>query len=49
MVEDVRQLPDGRIQIKTNSHEGALEVGVMRFKLDKGDSDIEWFDKDPDE
>lgn len=46
---DARELPDGRIQIKTNSHDGALEVGVMRFHLESGSADMEWFDKDPDE
>ena len=47
--EDIRRMPDGRIQLKAVALEGKHEVGTIRFELDRGPSEIEWHDRDPDD
>ena len=48
IVDEVKHLDDGRIQLKTSNHDDKLEVGVIRFNLEDGRSEVEWFNRDPD-
>jgi hypothetical protein len=46
--ETVKQLPDGRVQLKAVSQTGTLEVGIHTFELEGGSGTFEWHDTDPD-
>ncbi|MCA8911240.1 MAG: hypothetical protein KDB82_06025 [Planctomycetes bacterium] len=48
VVGEVKRLPDGRFELKTNNHDDQLQVGVIRFSVGSGSSEIEWFNGDPD-
>lgn len=49
VVASVTEGEDGRIRIKAVSQSDVLEVGLMRFKMSGGESEIEWVNSDPDE
>lgn len=48
VVDDVRQLPDGRFRLKVVAQHGKHEVGRYTFDLEHGAGTFEWHDKDPD-
>ncbi|MCA8916990.1 MAG: hypothetical protein KDB90_16490 [Planctomycetes bacterium] len=48
VVDEVRHLGSGKVRIKTVSTVGELEVGVMTFDLNTGNSTIEWLNEDPE-
>jgi hypothetical protein len=43
--EEIRQLPDGRIELRVNPTGETYGQGAIRFDLKTGQSEIEWFNK----
>ena len=43
--EEIRQLPDGRIELRVNPTGETYGQGAIRFDLNTGQSEIEWFNK----
>lgn len=43
--EEVRQLPDGRIELRAVATGETYGHGVIRFNLEDGKSEIEWFNR----
>lgn len=43
--EEIRQLPDGRIELRVSPTGDTYGQGAIRFDLKTGDSEIEWFNK----
>ncbi|MCB9894485.1 MAG: hypothetical protein H6839_08545 [Planctomycetes bacterium] len=46
---EVKRVSDDQVSIKAISKVGELQVGVMTFDLKTGQSDIKWFNEDPDQ
>ncbi len=43
--EEIRQLPDGRIELRAVATGETYGHGVIRFDLEAGQSEIEWFNR----